>query len=128
VLEELLPHGAVHVDTDGGIVPSTINVSGWIEKHRMDAVEIRSPQAYRWQCPDCPNCQGRHPADPWHYKVSGVRINDPLLPMLFEHHPENQLLRVRSPGAIAIPAQSLQDAKRWVAAADVEADIPDETL
>jgi hypothetical protein len=127
LLEELIPAGAVHVDTDGGIVPSTAHVPGWNEKKRMDQVEIRSAQAYRWQCPDCPNCTGRHPTDPWHYSVSGIRLNDPLLPMIFERHPRNGLLRAKGQGAIAIPAQSLTEAKGWLAKAEVGA-IPDESL
>jgi hypothetical protein len=127
LLEELIPHGAVQVDTDGGIVPNTAHVPGWSEKRRMDFVEIRSSQAYRWQCSDCPNCSGRHPSDPYHYSVSGIRVNDPLLPMIFERTPGNQLLRVRSQAAVAIPAQTLEEAKRWIDRAEVEA-MPDESL
>lgn len=127
LLEELIPAGAVHVDTDGGIVPSTAYVPGWAEKRGMDEVEIRSAQAYRWRCPDCPNCTGRHPSDSWHYSVSGIRVNDPLLPMIFERTPGNQLLRVKSQAAVAVPAQSLSEAKRWMTEASIGA-IPDDSL
>lgn len=127
LLEELIPHGAVHVDTDGGIVPSTVVVPGWAEKRWMDEVEIRSSQAYRWQCPNCPNCSDRHPRDPWHYSVAGVRANEPILPLIFERAPVNQLLRASSRAAVAIPAQSLSEAKRWINSQDIEA-VPDESL
>jgi hypothetical protein len=127
LLEELIPHGAVQVDTDGGIVPRTVHLPGWKEKRVMDTVEIKSAQAYRWQCPDCPNCLGRHPADSWHYSVSGIRLNDPLLPMIFERTPSNQLLRVKSQVAVAIPAQTLEEAKRWLKYANVGM-VPDESL
>lgn len=129
VLEELVPAGAVHVDTDGGIVPSTAHVPGWAEKKRMDTVEIRSAQAYRWQCPDCPNCLGRHPSDPWHYSVAGFRPDFPYLPQIFERVPGNQLLRVRSSAAVAIPAQSLGEARQWLGNQKIEAEpISDESL
>ena len=127
LLEELIPAGAVHVDTDGGIVPRSAQVPGWAQKKVMDRVEIRSTQAYRWQCPNCPTCPDRHPSDPWHYSVSGIPLHDRILPLVFEHHPENGLLRVRSRAAVAIPAQSLPDAKRWITEQDIEA-VPDETL
>ena len=127
LLEELIPAGAVHVDTDGGIVPSTAYVPGWAEKKWMDQVEIRSAQAYRWQCRDCPNCSSRHPSDPWHYSVSGIRLNDPLLPMIFERTPSNQLLRIKSQAAVAIPAQTIPEARRWLESAEIGA-VPDESL
>jgi hypothetical protein len=121
LLEELIPAGAVHVDTDGGIVPSTVTVPGWAQKRVMDVVELRSCQAYRWQCPDCPNCSGRHPTDPWHYSVAGFRPDDSMTPMVFEHHPRNGLLRANSQAAVAIPAQPLSEAKQGIGSVEVEA-------
>jgi hypothetical protein len=127
LLNELTPHGAVQVDTDGGIVPSTVTIPGWAEKKRMDTVEVRSAQAYRWQCPDCPNCLERHPRSPWHYSVAGIMKDYPYLPEIFERTPSNRLLKNRWQGAIAIPAQTISEAKQWVAHTDIEA-IPDESL
>lgn len=127
LLEELIPAGAVHVDTDGGIVPSTAHVPGWAEKRRMDAVEIHSSQAYRWQCPDCPSCRGRHRTSPWHYSVSGMPADSPYLPTIFERMPANQLLRMKSHAAIAIPTQTVEEAKSWLRRASVEATL-DESL
>jgi hypothetical protein len=127
LLEELIPLGPVQVDTDGGIVPSTAYAPGWTEKKRMETVEVRSSQAYRWQCPDCPTCPERHPRSPWHYSVAGIRTNEPLLPDIFERTPPNRLLKWRWQGAISIPAQTIGEAKRWVGGTDIDA-IPDETL
>jgi hypothetical protein len=131
LLEELIPAGAVYVDTDGGIVPSTAQVPGWATKRTLDLVEIRSSQAYRWQCGDCPNCShrhnGRHPTSPWHYSVAGMRVNDPYLPDIFERMNRHQLLRMRSYASVAIPAQDLSGAQQWVIDQDIEA-VPDETL
>lgn len=131
LLQELIPAGAVYVDTDGGIVPSTTHVPGWATKRVMDTVEIRSSQAYRWQCNDCPNCShrfnGRHPTDPWHYSVAGMRINDPFLPAIFERMDRHQLLRMKSYTAIAIPAQPVSEAKQWIENQEIEA-LPDESL
>jgi hypothetical protein len=136
LLEELIPAGAVQVDTDGGWVPSTAQVPGWAEKRQADVLEVRSPQAYRWRCPDCgrghprgvdPGIgpRGERPfegwlPDSWHYKVSGIRPNEPFLPSLFEHTTANQLLRVKSQAAVAIPAQPLEDAKQWLNSQDTE--------
>lgn len=126
LLEELIPAGAVHVDTDGGIVPSTAYVPGWVEKERMDTVEIRSSQAYRYQCPDCPSCKGRHPDDPWHYKVSGIRKNDPALPLIFDRS-GGELLQIKWRGAVSVPAATIAEAKRWAESTEVQA-VPDESL
>jgi hypothetical protein len=143
LLEELIPAGAVHVDTDGGIVPATAYVPGWVEKRRMNIAEVKSSQAYRWQCPDCGHGHprgvdpgiGRHGERPfedwlpdsWHYSVSGIRLNDPLLPAIFERSKGNQLLRARSQAAIAIPSMPMGDAQRWIEDQDIEA-VPDESL
>lgn len=127
LLEELIPAGAVHVDTDAGIVPSTALVPGWATKKVMDTVEIRNSQMYRWQCPDCPNCSprnstdpGRHPSDPWHYSVAGFRQNDPFLPMIFDSATAKKMIRVSSQAAVTIPAQSLGEAKRWIKSAEIQ--------
>lgn len=127
ILEELIPAGAVHVDTDGGIVPSAVSVPGWLEKKRMDAVEIRNCQMYRWQCPDCPSCSGRHPTDPWHYSVAGFRPDYELLPDIFERTSRKRMLRVSSQAAVSIPSQSLPEAKAWLTAAEIDP-IPEESL
>jgi hypothetical protein len=120
LLEELIPHGAVHVDTDGGIVPSTVHVPGWAEKKRMDEVEIRNCQMYRWRCPNCPRCADRHPSDNWHYSVAGFRANDSFLPQIFEHVTRRQIIQVSSSAAVTIPAQTLGEAKRWAMSADIQ--------
>ena len=127
LLEELIPLGPVQVDTDGGIVPSTAYADGWAEKKRIDTVEIRSSQAYRWQCPDCPTCPDRHPRSPWHYSVAGIRKNEPLLPDIFEHTAPNRLLKMRWQGAVSIPTQTIGEARRWIGETGIDA-IPDETL
>jgi hypothetical protein len=134
LLEELIPAGAVHVDTDGGIVPDTAHVPGWAVKKVMDRVEIRNSQMYRWQCPDCPNCSprnltdpGRHPSDPWHYSIAGFRQNDPLLPMIFETSTAKRMIRVSSQAAVTVPAQSLSEARQWAREAKIEIP-PDESL
>jgi hypothetical protein len=127
LLNELIPHGAVQVDTDGGIVPSTVVVPGWATKKYMDRVEIRSSQAYRWQCPDCPSCPGRHPTSPWHYSIAGFRSNDPVVPDMFERVDSKRLLKARWQGAIAIPAQTISEARRYIRDEDIEA-VPDESL
>jgi hypothetical protein len=121
LLEELIPAGAVQVDTDGGIVPDTAYVPGWAEKRHMTEVEIRSSQAYRWRCPDCPNCIGRHPRDKWHYSFAGFPNDYEFLPQIFEHTAPNQLLRVRSYAAVSVPSQTIDDAQRWITNADIDA-------
>jgi hypothetical protein len=128
LLEELIPAGAVQVDTDGGIVPDTAHVPGWAEKRNMSEVEIISSQAYRWRCKDCPNhCSNRHPKDDRHYSVAGFPPDYENLPAIFEHTKPNQLLRVRSYAAVSIPAQPFEDAQRWIESADIEA-VPDDSL
>jgi hypothetical protein len=127
LLEELIPAGAIQVDTDGGIVPRGVLVPGWAQKRVMDTVEIRSSQAYRWQCPDCPNCLGRHRDSPWHYSVAGMPSDGPYVPDIFERMPANKLLRMKSFAAIAIPAQPVEEAREWINSAEIEA-LPDESL
>lgn len=128
LLEELIPAGAVYVDTDGGIVPSTAQVPGWPMKQMMDTVEVHSSQAYRWQCPNCLNdCRGRHRDSPWHYSVSGMQANSPFTPAIFERMPPNELLRLKSRTTISIPTQTVEEAKAWLERASVEVTL-DESL
>ena len=67
-----------HADTDGLIVPAgqTPNNSGdqpgqWRVKHTMTTVDVRGPQLYRWECPECGI---RH--DHWHYNTSGIPASE----------------------------------------------------
>jgi hypothetical protein len=63
-----------HADTDGLIVPvgqtpaNTGDQPGqWRIKSAMPIVDVRGPQLYRWQCPEC-----GHTHDHWHYNTSGI--------------------------------------------------------
>jgi hypothetical protein len=49
------------------------------------------------------------------------------MPAIFERMPANQLLRMKSQAAISIPAQTVEEARRWVETADIE-DTQDESL
>ncbi len=74
----------VHADTDGVVVrksrelpsPQGGDPGHWRVKAAMRRVDIRAPQLYRWQCPDCSDGGptmtrlGKHP--PWHYVAAGV--------------------------------------------------------
>lgn len=106
LLQELIPRGAVYVDTDGGIVPREITVAGWRETRIMDRLEIRAPQAFRWECPDC----GEDHL-PWHYSVAGIPSGSPLIPAFFEHAKPDTLWDM-GPGSLALPASEIGEARK----------------
>jgi len=79
MLEAIAETQPVHIDTDGLIVPAGTDIPGggtgqpgqWRIKTELDVCEIRGPQLYRWQCPNC-----GHSCGPWHYTTSGLAAQD----------------------------------------------------
>lgn len=79
MLDAIATTNPVHIDTDGLIVPAGTDIPGggtgqpgeWRIKTTLDVCEIRGPQLYRWQCPNC-----GHSCGPWHYTTSGVAAED----------------------------------------------------
>jgi hypothetical protein len=124
LLQELAAKGCVYLDTDGGIVPHEIHVSGWHEKRIMDRVEIKATQAYRWRCPDCgithnpafipDHLVGLERAqEAWHYSVAGFKPDGPLVPAMFECTEPDQFLTLHRYSS-TIPAQSFSEAQAWM--------------
>jgi hypothetical protein len=107
LLQELIPNGAVYVDTDGGITPREIEVSGWRETRIMDRVEIKGAQAFRWFCPECAETHL-----PWHYSIAGIPSDSPFCPALFEYARADQLWDT-GPFAITLPAGEIEEVKGW---------------
>jgi hypothetical protein len=69
------PSYVVHCDTDGVIVTddsalpqnSGAGFGQWRVKERMDQLEVRAPQVYRWTAPDDPKV--------WHYTAAGMNVD-----------------------------------------------------
>ena len=69
------PSRPVHVDTDGIFVRSTSELptphgdgyGQWRVKERMEKVEVKAPQLYRWTCRGCGDEHAK-----WHYVASGI--------------------------------------------------------
>lgn len=123
LLQELIPKGAVYVDTDGGITPREITVPGWRETRIMDRVEIRGAQAFRWECP---NCGEGHL--PWHYSIAGIPSDSPFCPVFFEHSQPDKIWDM-GPGALALPASEIGEARRKAQTQELEpAPLSDEAI
>jgi hypothetical protein len=117
--------GAVYCDTDGGIVPATTSVGGWRETRRMDRVEIKGCQAFRWACPECGQDRG-HPA--WHYSVAGVPSDSGLCQALFQYAMPGQFWDL-GPYSLTLPAGDLDDVKEQAEkVATLPAPLEDESL
>jgi hypothetical protein len=53
--------------------------------------------------------------------------DSPYMPALFERMSANRLLRMKSHQAIAIPSQTVKEARRWLKRAEIE-EVSDESL
>jgi hypothetical protein len=113
--ELLASPGAIYCDTDGGIVPATTSVDGWRETRRMERLEIKGCQAFRWKCPECGEDRG-HP--PWHYSIAGVPSDSDLCEALFRYAMPGQLWDL-GPYSLTLPAGDLGEVKASVAGARV---------
>lgn len=78
LLQGIAATNPAHTDTDGmivkaGTMPPNMgdNPGQWRIKETMSTVEVRGPQLYRWECPECGI---RH--DHWHYNTSGIPHTD----------------------------------------------------
>lgn len=108
LLEELIPHGCVYVDTDGGITPRGMEPpnAGWRTTRIMDRVEIKGSQAYRWHCPECSTSH-----HPWHYSIAGIPANSQFGPGLFEGSKPDTLWDI-GPYSLTVPRGEINDVKR----------------
>lgn len=81
MLDALAVTNPVHIDTDGILVDAETKPPGggtgapgeWRVKTEMKTLEIRGPQLYRWQCPQC---GAGHQCGPWHYTTSGIPAHE----------------------------------------------------
>ena len=81
MLDAITTTNPVHIDTDGILVAAGTDIPGggtgapgqWRIKNEMNTLEIRGPQLYRWQCPQC---GAGHECGPWHYTTSGIPANE----------------------------------------------------
>jgi len=123
LLNELLGEGAVYCDTDGGIVPDTVDVAGWKTDRVMDRVEIKAAQAFRWYCPGCAE---NH--IPWHYSIAGFPQDSPYREQLFEYANASQTWDI-GPYSMTLPAGEIREVRsRFQTSTATEAPYEEDSL